>query len=96
MAGEIVRAATALAGTPGAQVVQLIGPATAAKRRIAAWQAADQMGRHSFAWAPMTCPATLPSLETLAVLWVREQSSGGRRSIVDARETAATTARARR
>ena len=86
MVREIARAATALEGAPGAQVVQLIGPATAAKR-IAAWQTADQMGRQLFRLGADDLPRDAASLETLAVLWVREQILWGPALYLDARET---------
>ena len=86
MVREIVRAAAALAGTAGAQVVQLLGPATAAKRS-AAWHAADQMGRRLFQLGADDLPRDAASLETLAVLWVREQILWGPALYLDARET---------
>ena len=86
MVREIARAATALEGAPGAQVVQLIGPATAAKR-IAAWQTADRMGRQLFRLGADDLPRDAASLETLAVLWVREQILWGPALYLDARET---------
>jgi hypothetical protein len=84
--GEIARAAAALQGTAGAQVVQLVGPATAAKR-LAAWQAADEMGRRLYRLGADDLPRDAASLETLAVLWVREQILWGPALYLDGRET---------
>ena len=83
---ESTRAAAFLQGAAGAQVVQLLGPDGTAKRLVA-WQAARDGGRQLFRLAADAIPRDPASLETLAVLWMREQILWAPVLYLDARDT---------